>query len=632
MTERGCVMTRRSAVIMTRAAAALVLAVLVALAGCGVPSSSSPTEVGPAPAAGDPVTQSGAVELPDRDGATNALELAKRFFQAGAAADWDPDREVDTRIQAAQNHAQQFLEPELRKRWQPGNVILVADAQFTESLDFVTVSLAPVGVLEANGVLRPWREGEAQPMQMRFQAVTVNGTLLLSSPDGTLPNNVTLSLDGLRTLFEERAVYFWDITGSYLVPDRRYVNRGMSDEKRIRAIIKQCLLGPSDFLKNVVAPQTRTSTLDNPSLDGDRVTVNLPPGGQEPNQNDALRRIAAQIRWSVHRGSWSPDVEIQVNGRKQYEDTGTDFLEFNPSQPRAGQGPPDERRLFAVLEGRVVAVSRLAASPSILSKPENSNVVLAAVHRSNNAAALVRQASNGNLELWLGRNAAEPAYIRVVFTGARSMSRPSFMPGAKGRLLIAVDGTLYDVATDGQAQAVKVPSQPGPVTAVSVAPDGARVALITGGKAVVAPLDSTAALASLGEPRELYTPGVPEAHGIGWLYDDRVVVGGASAMVEVAIDNGRFDPFAPTNLAGSQLTQVSAVPGNPFDGTRGSVVVDAVPPTPAAAVPLAYYAYSTGLVPIVPLGTPSPAPSASAGAGTAEPTKMSAPFYLDEAK
>jgi hypothetical protein len=615
---------------MRTRSAALVLAVALmvplGLAGCGVPSSGSPSVVGAAPAAGDPVNQAGTVRLPVRDGATTALELAERFFQAGAAADWDPDRDEDTRIDVAKRHAEQFLKPELRGTWPVGNEILVADATFTESLDSVTVRFVPIGVLEATGEVGPLRQGEAKEMVVRFQAETVNGTLLLSLAQGSsMPSNVILSLDGLRTLFEDRAVYFLDKTNRYVVPDRRYVNRGMSEEKRIRAIIKQWLAGPSEVLKKFVAPQT-VLTQDNPSLDGNRVTVNLLPGAQEPNQNDALRRIAAQIRWSVHRGSSAPDVEIQVNSRKQYEDTGTGFLEFNPSQPRTDQGTPDEHRLFAVQAGRVVAVSPLAPSPSILLQPENSDVILAAVQRSNNDAALVRQLA-GRLELWLGGGGTESAYVKAMFPGTpQTMSRPSFMPGT-GRVLVAVDGTLCDVALTGGVQPVTVPSAWGRVTAVSVAPDGARVALVVDGRAVAAPLDPTAAVASIGEPRVLSTPGVSQAHGIGWLYDDRVVVGGASAMVEVAIDNGRIDPFAPANLAGSQLTQVSAVPGNPFDGTRGSVVVEAGNPQQA------YFAYASGLVPIVPLGVPSPSASASAGTGgnSAAP-KMSAPFYVDDVK
>jgi hypothetical protein len=618
-------MTERSEVRSRRSAAVLALAVLLALAGCGVPGSSQPTDVGPAPAAGDPISAAGTVRVPTRDGASTALELARRFFQAGAVANWDPDREEESRIDDAVEHARQFLVPELRRSWQPGKSVLVVAADLIDGLDFVTANLVPVGVLGADGVVGPLPPAGVSPTQVKFQAVSVNGTVLLAlTPDSQMPSDVMLSQEGLDTLFEARPVYFWDKANRYLVPDRRYVSRGISNEKRVRAIIKQWLAGPSDFIKNVVAPQTDITMLDNPSLSGNRVKVNLQPGGQEANQNNALRRIAWQIRWSIHGPSTTPDVEIQVAGREQLVDADSTYLTYNPSQPRAGQGSPDEDRLFGVLDGRVVPVSPSAMSPSILQQPENSGVVLAAVNRATNAAALVRRGENGRPQLWIGRNNVEPRFVQASFPAApATLSRPSFVPGGDGRVLIAGDGMLWDVTPDGVARSV--PLAVGDVTAVSVAPDGARVGLVTGGGAVVASLEASGTPA-VGTPVRLYLPTVPQARGIGWLAEDRVVVGGPSALAEATIDNGFNKSIAPNNLTGGQLTQVAAVPGNPFDGTTGSVVVE-------VGNQQAYYAYSSGLVEIVPLPGASPSPSASASAGTSPTTpRMSAPFYVDDVR
>jgi hypothetical protein len=356
------------------------------------------------------------------------------------------------------------------------------------------------------------------------------------------------------------------------------------------------------------------------------VKVNLQPGGQEANQNNALRRIAWQIRWSLHGPSTTPDVEVQVAGREQLVDSDSTFLTYNPSQPRPGQGSPDEDRLFGVLDGRVVPVSPSATVPSILQQPENSGVVLAAVNRASNAAALVRRDENGRPTLWIGRNNGEPRFVQASFPAApAALSRPSFVPGGDGRVLIAGDGVLWDVTPDGVARSV--PLAVGDVTAVSVAPDGARVALVAGGTAVVAPLDASGGLA-VGTPLRLYTPDVPQVRGIGWRSEDQVVVGGPSALAEVTIDNGIQASIAPDNLAGGLVTQVASVPGNPFDGTSGSVVVE-------IGNQQAYYAYRSGLVQIVPLpgtsASPSPSASASAGTDSAVP-RMSAPFYVDDVR
>ena len=67
------------------------------------------------------------------------------------------------------------------------------------------------------------------------------------------------------------------------------------------------------------------------------------------------------------------------------------------------------------------------------------------------------------------------------------------------------------------------------------------------------------------------------------------------------------------------------MPGSPLEGTRGSVVVE------DNSTQQAYYAYSSGLEPIRPLGSPLPAPSASGGTNAAPP-KLRVPFYVDEIK
>jgi hypothetical protein len=590
-----------------------------------VPTESEPLVEGPAPGVGDPVNRAGTVKLPTRDGATTTLELAKRFVQAGAAADWDPDRGEDTRIHDAETFAGQFLAPEVKREWEP-NEVRVVEAQFVETLSSVAVTVTSIGRLESNGVVSPVQPDRAE---VQFQATTVNGALMLSVVAGALPSYLMLSLDGLTTLFEERAVYFYDNSGQFLVPDRRYVSRGISDEKRARAIIKQWLAGPSEFLKNVVTPPPVMSTFDNPELNGDKLQVNLPTIGQQPDRNEALRRIARQIRWSVHRSGWAPEVLIQEAGRPVYTDTGDEYLKANPTQ-RTGQGQPDENRLFAVqADGRVVAVSATASTPSVLQQPENSGVVAAAVNRTNNSAALVRRVG-AKLRLWVGGLSGGRQLVETGLPEADGMSRPSFVPGFDGRVLVAVDGTLYDVAVNGQAQPITL-MRPGggvrTVTAVSVAPDGARVALVVDGQVVVAPMEPTAAKVNIGALRELYAPAADWAC-VGWLYEDRLVVGGTSAMAEVAIDNGRIERIAPGNLAGARVTQLSAIPGNPFDGVRGNVVVEVVE---AGKAPEASYAYGSGLVAITASQAVSPAPSASGDPNTTMP-KLTAPFYLDEVK
>lgn len=615
----------------TRSAAVLVLAALLALAGCGVPGDSKPTAVGAAPGLAGTGNQPDNVVLPSPVGATSPSVLVERFLQSGAAADWDPARLKERRIPDAIEYAKQFLTPALRQGWKPDQGVLVVDPVVKPGLSSVEVDLRPVGVLDETGSLdRLPPQGVSLPSTFTFQtepAGTTGDDLLLS----TAPDFLMLSLEGLAALFEVRPVYFWDKAKPYLVPDRRYVSKGISDEKRINAIIDQLVAGPSEFLKGVVSPPLVEATTDNPVLDDNRVTVNFatPPQGANPAED--VRRLASQIRWSVHRPSSQVTVEVQFDGRTQIVDDGDEYLRDNPALPRQGRSTLDDDRLFAVLDGKVVPVFGNASMPRVLEAPENANVAMAAVNRPNGTAALVRPGPGGMLELWV--RGPDTDFRRADLPPIAAMSRPSYVAGTGGRLLIVAGGALYNIAPDGSRGDVR--SSPGAVTAVSAAPDGARVALVTNGQVVVAPLDTTGGTMTIGTTRPLYLPGLTDVRGIGWLFEHRIVVATAAPLVskltDVAIDNGVLEDLTPENVGTAQLTQVSAVPGNPIDGVRGSVVVE----TAERGNRQGFYSYDLlTAIPLPPSATPSPAPSGSAGAGPGTPPvkRLVAPFFADDVR
>jgi hypothetical protein len=615
----------------TRSAAVLVLAALLALAGCGVPGDSKPTAVGAAPGLAGTGNQPDNVVLPSPAGANSPSVLVERFLQSGAAADWDPARLNERRIPDAIEYAKQFLTPALRQGWKPDQYVLVVDPVVRPGLSSVEVDLRPVGVLDETGSLDPLpRQGVNLPSTFIFQtepAGTTGDDLLLSNA----PDFLMLSLEGLEALFEVRPVYFWDKAKPYLVPDRRYVSKGISDEKRVKAIIDQLVAGPSEFLKGVVSSPLVEATTDNPLLDGNRVTVNFatPPQGANPTED--VRRLASQIRWSVHRASSQVAVEVQFDGRTQIVDDGDGYLRDNPALPMQGRGTLDDDRLFAVLDGKVIPVFANTSMPRVLDAPENANVVTAAVNRTNGTAALVRPGAGGMLELWV--RGPNTVFRRADLPPIEPTSRPSYVAGTNGRLLVVAGGALYSVAPDGSRGDVR--SSPGAVTAVSVAPDGARIALVTNGQVVVAPLDTTGGTMTIGTTQPLYLRGLTNVRGIGWLFEHRLVVATAgpleSELTDVAIDNGYLDEITPTNLGATPLTQVSAVPGNPIDGVRGSVVVE----TADRGNRQGFYPYGELTpIPLPPSATPSPTPSgsASAGPGTPPVKRLVAPFFADDVR
>jgi hypothetical protein len=619
---------------------ALVVVALVAT-GCGVPGSGDPQDLDDAPGLNGPAAPAENVELPVPTRESSPSDLVRNFLTIGAAADWSPNLRKEERVPAVRKYAQQFLSPQGKETWNPvgTSIDVIQVISVTQvRIDSVAVRYRKVGVLDGNGTLTPT---VAAPAEERFDfqifqpPAGETGPLLLNgAPNNLLP----LSLDGLQRLFEVRPVYYWEPLNRFLVPDRRYLSKGISPEKRVQAIVERVLAGPSPFLSKAVLDPLAKAPRANAVLNGNNVVVDLPVS-EQTGRVESLERLASQIRWSLHPNRYS--VELLVEGRKGGTFSNSDYELDNPSQSPAASRNNGQRlysndqRLYAAIDGAVRPVQATQSPPSILSLPENANVVAAAVNTRQNSAALVRQV-NGQRTLWVGRTPADGTaakFRQVRFPRPVGVfSRPSYLPGAGDRVLVVADGALYDVDL-GTAEALPVdpPATAGSPVAVSVAPDGARVAIVTGGNAYVTTIDptkrpaviNTGATATL---QEVYLGGLANLQGVGWFYEHQIAVGGTSGIMVAAIDGGALEQVGPDNLLGVSLTQLSAVPWNPIGGEGGNLVFEGSESSNAAA----YVPYKTNLDPLraPPLQGATPAPSAS-GTGTPAVRRVTAPFYAD---
>jgi hypothetical protein len=622
---------------MRRMLGALAVVALVAT-GCGVPSSGEPKELEDAPGVNGPAAPAETVELPVPTRESSPVELVRNFLTIGAAADWSTETRQERRTQEAIRYGKTFLSPEGKEAWNPVStsidVIQVISVEQVGIDGTVVVKYRKVGVLDGDGTLTPGPPTAEEIVNFQVAPPGESGPLLLkSAPNNLLP----LSLDGLQSLFEVRPVYFWELSNRFLVPDRRYLSRGISLEKRVKAIVDRVLAGPSVFLNKAVRELPAQAPRNNVILNGNNVVVDLPLSDQT-DESDVLDRLASQIRWSLHPNRYT--VELQVEGRRTRPYSGSDYELANPSQSvsvnRNGQRLySNDQRLYAAVDGSVKPLQAGETPPSILSLPENANVVAAAVNTKQNSAALVRRVG-GQESLVVGGAAgagSAPQFRPVAFGGAvASFSRPTYLPGAGNRVLIVGGGRLYDVdlATAGWVE-VPLPSITGTPVAVSVAPDGARVAIVTESKAYVTTIDTTkrpAAINVNASPalQEVYIGKLTDLRGVGWFYEHQIAVGGRSGIVVAAIDSGALEQIGPPNLLGVSLTQLSAVPWNPIGGEGGNLVFEAQVPGKGDA---AYVPYKSNLDPLLaPSSGAAPAPSAS-GAATPPVPRVTAPFYAD---
>jgi hypothetical protein len=184
--------------------------------------------------------------------------------------------------------------------------------------------------------------------------------------------------------------------------------------------------------------------------------------------------------------------------------------------------------------------------------------------------------------LWIGSDRPSANRLdhgvsyRVVGDSFHEMSRPQWLPGSATRAgLVLADGRLFRFDRDAGGLSA-VDAQPG-ITAMAVAPDGHRIALLVGGRVLVAPMLGDQL--SVGAPRVLPTM-LTRLAGVGWSQQDRLVVagqlpGGQTGFTELTVD-GAVEEQRGGEIGNTKVSQLVAYPDNP-DGARdvGSVLYEA---------------------------------------------------------
>jgi hypothetical protein len=611
--------------------AVALLAALVGLAGCGVPGRSEPRTAGTAPGVNDPRPGSNDPELPSPNGISDPSTLADRFFKAAAAGDVDPTLR-DQRFETAVRYAKDFLSPAAAAEWKPNAQVIVVDVtKGPVAGDSVTVELRAVGVLDEWGAIEPLSDGaaDAVPKTLTIQAETPAGSSELRIK-GTPPPVLMLSTTALDVFYEGRAVYFWDTSGRYLVPDRRYLNRQVNAQKRARAVVERLLDGPSQMVESAVnSLPANLSINSNPVVDNNRTTVNL-SAAAALEQSD-LSRLAMQLRWSL-APSTDP-VEIQIDSRTKHIEEGPEYLTRNPTYRAQAAGDVVQYGLFGLVNGKVVRVQSNGKPMPVLAEEHNTDVVAASVNPDRRTAALVRQAGNRQ-ELWFVREGSEGVggaggvnAFRAMFPpDVTTMGRPVYLPGSKGRFLVPSQGRLFDVmsdVTDSTAREVNLLNRT--LKAISVAPDGRRVAMIVvdaGGAehVIVGTVNPDSNPVSISDKRTLDIGGLTNMRGVAWVLEHQLVVSGANWLTDVTIDNSARTRLQKPDFSAFPVTAVAAVPRP--NNAVGPMAIEGGTGNDVRA----YWVYTETLLPVTAPSAPSSSPPPSQGA--ANPA-VRGPFYPD---
>lgn len=574
---------RRSAPVTSAPTLALALTFVLtlALAGCGVPSTRPPVDLGAMPKT-EQQEQSQLSEPPGPDGSSKLgidptpRDLVDRYLTAAAWANVTGGDKTEI-PEAAAARVRQFMTERAANTWKTGTELLLVRPNLgaAKSVDGQTFtvdgSLTPVGVLDSAGAVHP--PTSTVPIQVSFQIVQPAGQQHRRLEN--VPSGLLLDVNALNDLYTVNDIYFWSGAGddAVLLPDRRYMPKNMAKDKQPNEVWRWLAAGPSEQIAKAVLPIPAGATISGnivteQSKGTTALVVNL--AAEAAGLSSAQRQsLVVQLRWSLRpylEQLQLSGLQLRLSGVADDTDgTSNGYLFRNPAYTGTNKIP----EALYVMDGRVNSADSEDGSPSaVLRTAENAGVVTAAVAGSGDdeIAALVRAEADGNNRLWIGRigNGRVPIYQKTEVVG-KDVGQPVFQKHPKRRVLLTVDGELKVVSADGHVVPVEA-NGISQISAVASAPDDRRLALVAGGQVGTALLLDDAGGLTLG-PLHSIDAGVKEPKAVGWTAEDRILVGGRTpdgpSLMEVSADGAIRDSRERPSLAGQTITRMSTHPDNP---------------------------------------------------------------------
>ena len=488
---------RRRVPVVRIALVGLFAVVAVTLAGCsGIPGS------GPVQDVGRVSNQVNEQALVTPDPGMSPVNVVRGFVNAAARIS------LNGTAGSAYDAPKQFLTAKAQQSWQkePESVTVLSDQLRIDpgNQQEVKISGTALGTLDKD---RSFHTGNGALYRATVHLVQDKGQWRISDP----PADLLIVNTDFQRVFSARTLYFLDASRTVVVPDRRYLINGTTDENRVEALLTMLLKGPAGVLRGAaVSELTGGSLRTHVQTQPDGVTTKIDLQKIDVSTPADKAALAAQIVWTLN----SAQVAISINGKPLDPRTATYTLStaqsFNPDrlpgkgavaadpyvidpdgaivdlktgQPLWGQvGTGSAQVLSAAMSaatGTLAAVSAVSAVSAksgqtlLIGQPLNQQSTQPALE----AATLTQPSfSRTGDEVWVVQNgASKNPEIYQISTGLTSS-------GATGT------GTASR-AKVGSTQLVGK----GPVTALALSPDGVRVAIVAGGKLYMGAIGAPAA-------------------------------------------------------------------------------------------------------------------------------------------
>ena len=464
--------------------------------------------------------------------------------------------------------AHEFLTEEAVAAWRPDSRTLVYDSQSSSTgAGVVRVDLEEAFELDRHGRYLGPREPSAP--QLTFRVVRVDDEWRIAA----LPDAMVIPRSHFETRYLPMSVFFFDPTGSVLVPEQVHLPRGVQAPT---LLVAGLLAGPSVAAQGVersyLPAGTRLGVSVPVSEDG-VAEVQLTPEVRELPE-DQLERAVAQLAWTLRQVGEIQRFEITVDGTP-VELPGGSTVEVEEMGDYAPSVAAASTDLFGLRRRQVVQVvgneEATAAPLSAAFRPRSLGVDLPGAR-----FALVTEDGSG-VDV-VTREGAESA--RRIYTGT-DVLRPMWDHTGRTWLVDRTPtGAQVVVVARRAVRTLRLPELDGErVLGASLSRDGTRLALTVSG-AGGGPsrlLLARVVRREAGQPVRLTTPvelataqPLDGGSDLGWRDPTTVAVltrptDSTSQVALAAIDgsSGSVGPVSSTDVLFDAGVAIAASPGDP---------------------------------------------------------------------
>lgn len=555
-----------------RACVAILLALAGVVGGCGVPDSGTPVVDSSVP----PYGVGGPAEEPDPpprpEYADNSADAVKFYFQAASAEPATLDAQV-RRFLSSKGQAQ--LRPARPRRI---HVVRIhtpwSSPKLRASNEYeVRVTGRVIGELTDTGILLPVSRGFSHTFKLQSGIVPdAEGKNVAAWLIDNPPPYFVLSDEALRERYTPFSLYFSNQRSTAsLIADRRYLAESLDWKKQLSLRVDWLLQGPSPWLSSVAVRGFPSGTKRRGNVyveDNGQVVVTL---SREADASDRVDLMLAQLVWSLPLEQ-AAGLQLRIEDQLiSYRGRTTQSRRWFNRFKAVADLEPDGAWYYINDKGQVSPLPPTTL-PDVLTKEKaegvnpNTSVAAAALSRSGDLVALVRNTKRGQ-RLVVGRLSTARGvsnYREVTGLPPGRLGRPVWLAGAGESVLLTVGQRLYRVELDDlRAHPVPLPAEVRKVGVVSMAVDGYRAALLSGGRLYVAVLARRGGDTGIESPR-LVTDQIRNATDVAWGSEQTLVVAGQSpearGLWDVDIDGLGVTPLHEP-VSGQIPDQVAVYPG-----------------------------------------------------------------------